>query len=118
MEETEVVNIKKEECDEYIGRGKEGNAHMNNTKVGKRGWLGNPYRVGNYTRDESIQKFKEDFYERLKNDKVFREEVNKLMGKKLGCFCKPKDCHGDVIKEYLELLQEYCEFYELIGRLP
>jgi hypothetical protein len=25
-----------------------------------------------------------------------------LKGKRLGCFCKPLACHGDVIKEYIE----------------
>ncbi|MCG6418638.1 DUF4326 domain-containing protein [Vibrio fluvialis] len=23
------------------------------------------------------------------------------MGKRLGCFCKPDDCHGDIIAEFL-----------------
>lgn len=28
-----------------------------------------------------------------------------LKGKILGCFCKPKACHCDIIKEYLDNLK-------------
>ena len=35
-------------------------------------------------------------------DSEFATRVKGLRGKQLGCFCKPKACHGDVIVEYLE----------------
>jgi hypothetical protein len=35
-------------------------------------------------------------------DRQFFTRVLDLYGKRLGCFCKPKPCHGDVIVEWLE----------------
>lgn len=32
-------------------------------------------------------------------DRNLREELLSLQGKRLGCTCKPKDCHGDTLKE-------------------
>jgi len=88
----------------YIGRG--GDTYMaTNVMPGVLGWLGNPYKTkeagGRYTREESIKKFREEFYERLENDARFRRYVLACTGKKLVCYCKPKPCHGDVIAEYL-----------------
>ncbi|MEP0357399.1 DUF4326 domain-containing protein [Paraglaciecola sp.] len=30
-----------------------------------------------------------------------KAEVYKLAGKRLGCFCKPSACHGDVLADFL-----------------
>ena len=30
-----------------------------------------------------------------------REELNKLKGKNLGCWCYPEKCHGDVLIELI-----------------
>lgn len=60
----------------------------------------NPYVVGKnkYTLDESLDKYREHI---LKSDLVNR--LNELNGKTLGCWCKPNRCHGDVLKELIEL---------------
>ena len=93
---TRVVNIKKElqfsniksTVDyEYIGRGS---------------YWGNPhsmYEEGE-SKEEVIRKFKYDFdYEKFPNKD--KSEVHNLSGKRLGCFCKPGICHGDVLADYL-----------------
>ena len=101
---TSVVNVKSVgwDVDEYIGRGNSGKNHLNNTDVGESGWLGNPYVVGkDGSRMETIRKYGRDFIERIVNDDEFAEAVRELEGKTLGCWCKPKDCHGDVIAEFL-----------------
>lgn len=93
---TRVINIKKEvkyanlrQTDEYeyIGRGS---------------YWGNPYSMfaEGETREEVIRKFKYDFdYEKFPNKS--KSEVFKLAGKRLGCFCKPEACHGDVLADFL-----------------
>jgi len=82
-----VVNLRKEKCDVYIGRGS---------------IFGNPYRISkNRTREMVIDWYKEWFYNKLK-DPFFRREVEKLRGQTLGCYCKPLPCHGDIIVEFLE----------------
>ena len=83
-----VVNIRKESCDVYIGRGS---------------LFGNPYKISKYrTRTMVIDWYREWFYNQLKNP-LFKADVEKLRGANtLGCYCKPLACHGDIIVEYLE----------------
>jgi len=108
---TTVVNIKFEKCDVYIGR--EGH--------GLSGFFGNPHVVYNplkswticpickikHTREEAIAAFKKDFNLRIRNDLEFRQRVLELRDKKLGCFCSPSNCHGDV---YADWLNSHTEF--------
>ena len=83
-----VVNIKKDDFDVYIGRPC---------------MLGNPYKIGkDGTRDEVIAKYRKYFNFMLGTSSLFREELENIRGKRLGCYCKPLPCHGDVILEYLE----------------
>ena len=94
---TRVVNIhldtnfqdnKKTETYEYIGRGSI--------------W-GNPYSMfgdEQESREDVISKFKYDF-ERDILMKAKKQDVYQLAGKRLGCFCKPHDCHGDVLANFL-----------------
>lgn len=93
---TRVINIKIEKeyqsekstsGYEYIGRGS---------------YWGNPYSMYDEgdDREEVIRKFKYDFdYEKFPNKE--KSEVYKLAGKRLGCFCKPQACHGDVLADFL-----------------
>lgn len=95
---TRVVNIKTEPeyqavkstpTYEYIGRGS---------------YWGNPYSIHEEgeNREEVIRKYKYDFdYEKFPNKE--KSEVYKLAGKRLGCFCKPQACHGDVLADFLNL---------------
>ena len=86
---TEVINKYKYKGTDfvYIGRGSP---------------FGNPYVIGkDGTREEVIEKFRVYFMEKLENP-LYKLVVLQLKGKKLGCFCKPQACHGDVIKEYLD----------------
>jgi len=90
---TTVVNMKDDEYDVYIGRGSK--------------W-GNPYtHIKNKstkaefiveTRHEAIIKYKEY----IKNNQELMDSLHELKGKKLGCYCKPKSCHGDVLVELIE----------------
>ncbi len=93
MPKTTVVNINKSKYDVYIGRG----GH------GKSGYFGNPYHIGkDGNRDEVVAEYKKYFLDRMNNDVEFALLIQGLRGKKLGCFCSPKLCHGDIIVEYLE----------------
>lgn len=93
---TRVINIKRDTdvCQnlnssnyEYIGRGS---------------YWGNPHSMFEEgdEREEVIRKYKYDFdYEKFIN--IDKSEVYKLAGKRLGCYCKPAACHGDVLADYL-----------------
>lgn len=89
---TTVVNIRKEPYDVYIGR----------AGKGKDGYFGNPVTMDvEEDRPLVLEWYKRYFYSRLKADPEFKRRVLELKDKKLGCFCKPKSCHGDIIAEYL-----------------
>ncbi|EMF7414118.1 DUF4326 domain-containing protein [Vibrio parahaemolyticus] len=93
---TRVINIKvdtKYQAEkrtpkyEYIGRGS---------------YWGNPHSMfeDGDDRDEVIRKYKYDFdYDKFIN--VDKSKVYELAGKRLGCFCKPQACHGDVLADFL-----------------
>lgn len=82
---TRVVNIKKEGCDVYIGRGSI--------------W-GNPFTIGkDGSREDVITKY----IDWLLKQKDLLQKIPALRGKRLGCWCKPKDCHGDVLIQCIEL---------------
>jgi len=109
---TEVVNQKRTDAyDVDIGRANRGQNNMNNTPIGEPGWLGNPYPKSDHGREKCIELFREDFVERLQDDPEFRSAVEELRGKTLGCYCKPKACHGDVILEFLEDGEAFIERY-------
>lgn len=70
--------------------------------IGRNSYWGNPYSMyeDGDDREEVIRKFKYDFdFEKF--PKKEKKEVYKLIGKRLGCFCKPLACHGDVLADYL-----------------
>ncbi|PKF36864.1 DUF4326 domain-containing protein [Acinetobacter proteolyticus] len=90
---TEFQELKKSDTYEYIGRGSN--------------W-GNPYSMfGNEqeSREDVISKFKYDFDKDILM-KAKKKDVHLLAGKRLGCFCKPHACHGDVIADYLNSLDD------------
>lgn len=103
---TRVVNLRREPFDVYIGRSSDGKPPRF-CKPGEAGYLGNPHPVKSVGRVMAMRWFRRYAYERLvaPADATFRAEVEKLRGKRLGCFCKNAkgqgDCHGDVYVEWL-----------------
>lgn len=80
-----IVNVKEEEFDVYIGRG---------TK-----W-GNKFIEGvDGTREEVIQLYKEWF---LENPVLQVSAIKELQSRVLGCHCKPKACHGDILVDFVK----------------
>lgn len=83
---TEVVNLRKEKYDIYIGRPSK--------------W-GNPYFIGrDGTRQEVIEKYRKH----IQSNPVLMLSIKELVGKKLGCYCHPAPCHGDIL---VELANQY-----------
>lgn len=80
---TQVVNLRREKYDTYIGRGSI--------------W-GNPYVIGkDGTRAEVIAMYEEHL--RLSG---LIDRIRELHGKVLGCYCKPAACHGDILAQYAD----------------
>jgi hypothetical protein len=84
---TRVVHCRKSPYDVYIGRGsKWGNPW---THLPLAGTLAE-YQVA--TREDAI-----DAFERYLLDSELIHDLRELQGQILGCYCKPKSCHGDVL---------------------
>lgn len=109
-----VVNKHKHDStssDFYIGRGSP---------------LGNPYSSKESSkeyvekvesREKAIKKYKSWLREKVQDgDEEIIKELYKILKHEekedrvnLVCFCKPKACHGDVIKEFLKKAKDYVE---------
>lgn len=89
MNKSKVVHCKKEEFDVYVGRG----SKWGNPFSHKEGTLAKEIVA---TREEAIQKFEEY----LLSNQELMDSLDELKGKVLGCWCKPKSCHGDVLLKY------------------
>lgn len=78
--------------------------------VGRPSILGNPFKLGeDGTRDEVIGKYREWLGQKIEaSDPVVMSEMRRIalaasQGEvRLFCWCAPKHCHGDVIKEVVE----------------
>lgn len=91
-----VVNIKKYkgEC-VYIGRpSKFGNPYTHL-----------PYAKGTEFFCETREKAVEKYEQYLINNKNLMDSLHELKFKTLGCYCKPKSCHGDILKKYVDILE-------------
>ena len=94
-------------------------SHPNNVYIGRGSVLGNPYthdgkksslaKLSFKTREEAINAYKLYFQVMYENDLEFKLTIDQIYNKYkngediyLQCFCKPLECHGDFIKEFLE----------------
>lgn len=101
-----VVNVRTEKATHYVGRKSSYRKNYINHGVDF-SFLGNPYPITTFcSRDQVINLYKTRFYGIL--DFLYKKELDELkeLSKTqdifLGCFCHPKPCHANVIKEYLE----------------
>lgn len=110
MEKKLNVNIYHDKYDVYCGRGKGIKNDPAMCKIGEYGWLGNPIKIGsictlcnNLHSDggSTLNCYEKYLRLRLKEEDFYKEFV-KLNGKVLGCFCKPKPCHTDIMVKILK----------------
>jgi len=78
-----VVNKYKSEFDVYNGRGSK--------------W-GNPFPITPFqNREQVVEMYRNHLWRQIQKGEVTKSDLLALEGKRLGCFCKPQACHGDVI---------------------
>lgn len=88
MPKTRVVNCRKEEYDVLVGRPSK--------------W-GNPFEIGkDGNRYEVIMKYKEW----IQTQPELLAALGELKGKRLGCFCVPKACHGSILAQMADALED------------
>lgn len=60
---------------------------------------GNPFKVG---QDGTLEEVLAKYRTWLMGQPTLVEELQQFKGLRLGCWCKPKACHVDIIVELLE----------------
>ena len=118
MEQTQVVNVKvkyirpkyknlKEWISDpqnvYIGR--KGVVFIDNERYPKKDSLWcNPYKITkDNNRKDVLEKYETYIRKKIKDENLY-EELEKLRSKRLGCWCHPESCHGDIL---LRILNEF-----------
>jgi hypothetical protein len=90
--QTTVVNKRQQKYDIYIGRG----SKWGNPYTHIKGKTKAEFIVG--SRDESIEKYSEW----VRKQPHLMAALHELKGKRLGCYCRPHRCHGDILVELIE----------------
>jgi hypothetical protein len=64
----------------------------------------NPFKIDkDGSREEVLIKYKEYIIKKLNKDEQLVEELKALKGKRLGCWCCPEPCHGNILLELIEI---------------
>lgn len=87
-----AVNLNKEQCDVPVMRPSK--------------W-GNPFPLQDEKdRPLILEKYKKHLTEQIRTGNLTREDFRELEGKRLGCCCKPKPCHADILAHVVNKLFE------------
>jgi hypothetical protein len=83
MCKTRAVNIKKDEYD---------------VRIDRRTRWGNPFPMRTEScRPRVIAEYRQWLWGEIKAGRISLEDLAELHGKRLGCHCAPRACHGDVL---------------------
>lgn len=94
-----IVHCRREPYDVYIGRGRD-------PRTGEPGRWGNPFShrpsraVGVTivaTREEAIERYRSWLWSEIEAGRIEFAELSSLDDKRLGCWCAPQPCHGEVL---------------------
>lgn len=100
-----VVHFKKDPYDIYIGR-------LPNGEYNKWAY---PKELRDTFPEGTPRKEIIDAYEEyLLSKPELMADLPELMYKTLGCWCKPKACHGDILKKYVDRLEKIEERKKLL----
>jgi hypothetical protein len=103
---TTVVHLKRskehgviQDCDVYIGR-----------RINYGGWVleespwANPFKLPQKPKPtpEQVQAVLDKYEAYVRAKPKLMARLGELQGKRLGCWCKPKPCHGDVLVKLVE----------------
>lgn len=104
-----VVDIHKGACTPPFCDGENGDVYIGHavqfTPYRNTKWQ-NPFSVEKHGREGAIALYRTSLEIAVSNDPSWLQELIDVHEKhghlRLGCWCKPLKCHGDVLKEYLE----------------
>lgn len=96
---TLVVNVTKSEFDFYIGRNPQRIKCPPHKDMSR---FSNPHVIGEYgDRDKCVDDYEIHLRKLLAERPHLKEDLRRMKGHRIGCWCAPKRCHGDVIVKLL-----------------
>ena len=103
MESSVRVRVKWDEFDYYLGRNPEMHRIPDEQAFPA---FANPYHISPHrSREQVVQMYDAYIRDRIKREPHLKQELRKLKGKRLACWCgKDQQCHVDVV---LRLIREY-----------
>lgn len=99
----------------YIGRA--GIVFIDGERYPKKASIfANPYKLNKQgtNRDEVLKKYRKYVINQLETGEIDYKDFLNLRGKRLGCWCKPEPCHGDIL---IDLLDNYYIPYDKESQL-
>ena len=93
----------KDTKNEYIGRA--GIVFIDGERYPKRSSpFHNPFKIGkDGDRDEIIDKYRSYIIDNIGKNEILMKQLINMKGKRLGCWCYPDACHGDVLLELIDM---------------
>lgn len=95
----------------YIGR-----ANKGHSLIGSK--FANPFPMKNQSEEERqrvVNEYKTWVWQQVLDKKITKEDLLNLKNQKLVCYCAPKACHGDVLKDLVNyVLNNETEFDEKV----
>lgn len=90
----QIVNVRRDVWDVYIGRA--------SPQFPEGSPFANPFNISfaeGRGRAEALDQYADWLWGEIEAGKITVRQLAALDGKRLGCFCKPAPCHGDVLAE-------------------
>jgi hypothetical protein len=100
-----VVHFKKDDYDIYIGR-------LPNNEYNK--WAYPKELRETFPEGTPRQEIIDAYEDYLLSKPELMKDLHELKYKTLGCWCKPKSCHGDILKKYVDKLEKIDERKNLL----
>ena len=83
------------------------NAEGYDVNIGPGSKWHNPYIVSSdLSREDSINLFRAHLFRQIEAKVITLDSLLYLKGKRLGCECKPLQCHGDVLIDAIEWAEQ------------
>lgn len=116
---TSIVNVKVSYIRPQYNNLQEWMTNPNNIYIGRKGCVfingnrypekdsiwHNPFKINTYeSRELVLKKYRIYITNKIKDENLY-DELMKLDGKTLGCWCKPEGCHGDILIELINDLK-------------
>lgn len=65
---------------------------------------GNPHSTKDMSLSAALDLYKIHIKNQIRSGAITKEDLLSLHGKRLGCTCSPKPCHGDILAEIVNRL--------------